>query len=170
MLDFLSFFIQINHMFKISVLTISNPNKSSDLDRYLKRIKIYCQFQIIDLAPINRKNNPNTNIFKTLETQQLLDKALNLKNPILPLDEHGKNWTSLELSNNLAKWQQVNKGITFLIGGADGLDLDLLEQQQIHQYLSLSKLTLPHQMAKLILTEQIYRAYTILNHHPYHRT
>ena len=158
-----------DNLFKISILAVSNSNKSNDLDKYLKRIKIYCQFQIIDFAPINRKNNPNTNIFKTLETQQLLDKALSIKNPILPLDEHGKNWTSLELSNNLAKWQQETKGITFLIGGADGLDLNLLKQQQIHQYLSLSKLTLPHQMAKLILTEQIYRAYTILNHHPYHR-
>ncbi len=155
-------------MFKINLITISNPIQNSETNKYLQRLKSYCQIQIIDLPPIARKKS-KVETFKTVETEILIAKALTFKYFILPLDEHGHPYSSFELAQSFAKWQQISAGITFLIGGADGLDLNLLKQKQINQSFSLSKLTLPHQMAKLILIEQIYRSFTILNHHPYHR-
>jgi len=86
---------------------------------------------------------------------------------IIALDERGKDQTTQQLSKQLASWRQDGLDITFLIGGADGLDPSLKESA--HAMWRLSSLTLPHAMARLILIEQLYRAWTILQGHPYHR-
>ena len=83
------------------------------------------------------------------------------------LDENGSPWSSKDLSENLSKWMQSFPKVTFIIGGADGLDKKIIEDSNL--VWSLSKLTLPHNLVKIILVEQLYRASTILNNHPYHR-
>ena len=86
---------------------------------------------------------------------------------VIALDERGKDQTTQNLATQLAGWRQEGFDITFLIGGADGLDPSLKESAQAMW--RLSSLTLPHAMARVLLVEQLYRAWTILQGHPYHR-
>ena len=86
---------------------------------------------------------------------------------VVALDEHGSAWTSLELSAQLQRWQSSSKDIALLIGGPDGLSAPLLARAE--QRWSLSRLTLPHAMVRVLLIEQLYRASSILAGHPYHR-
>lgn len=86
---------------------------------------------------------------------------------VIALDERGKDQTTQQLATQLANWRQEGIDIAFLIGGADGLDASLKENAQA--LWRLSSLTLPHAMARVLLVEQLYRAWTILQGHPYHR-
>ncbi|MFY7966772.1 MAG: 23S rRNA (pseudouridine(1915)-N(3))-methyltransferase RlmH [Polynucleobacter sp.] len=86
---------------------------------------------------------------------------------VITLDEHGKDINTKELANQLKQWRDTGKDIVFLIGGADGLDATL-KSNDIPLW-RLSSLTLPHAFARLLLIEQLYRAWTILQGHPYHR-
>jgi len=86
---------------------------------------------------------------------------------VIALDERGKDQTTQNIATQLAGWRQEGFDITFLIGGADGLDPALKNSAQAMW--RLSSLTLPHAMARVLLIEQLYRAWTILQGHPYHR-
>ena len=83
------------------------------------------------------------------------------------MDERGKDLSTQALANQLAQWRQDGGDIAFVIGGADGLDDSI--KQKVDAIWRLSSLTLPHAMARVLLTEQLYRAWTILQGHPYHR-
>ena len=92
--------------------------------------------------------------------------SLRLKNNIIiSLSEEGKQFNSIELTSLLLNFK--NKKIIFLIGDADGISSDVKKQSDL--LLSLSRLTFPHELARLILLEQIYRAISISNNSPYHR-
>ncbi|MGH8618711.1 MAG: 23S rRNA (pseudouridine(1915)-N(3))-methyltransferase RlmH [Burkholderiales bacterium] len=86
---------------------------------------------------------------------------------LVALDERGKALTTVALAKQLARWREEGRDIAFAIGGADGLDPGLLKEADL--VLSLSALTLPHAMVRVVLAEQLYRAWTILQNHPYHR-
>jgi 23S rRNA (pseudouridine1915-N3)-methyltransferase len=83
------------------------------------------------------------------------------------LDEHGQDLTTMTLAHHLKAWQASGSDIALIIGGPDGLDPAL--KQTARQTLRLSSLTLPHAMVRVLLAEQIYRAWSILSGHPYHR-
>lgn len=83
------------------------------------------------------------------------------------LDERGKDLTTLELSRQLAQWQAEGDDVAFLIGGPDGLAPGL--KASAHDALRLSSLTLPHALVRPLLAEALYRAWTVLKNHPYHR-
>jgi 23S rRNA (pseudouridine1915-N3)-methyltransferase len=88
--------------------------------------------------------------------------------PLIALDEGGKTITSMEFSQHLARWRDDGSAMAqFVIGGADGLDPEF--RQRAVLTLSFGRMTLPHQLVRALLTEQIYRAATILAGHPYHR-
>ena len=86
---------------------------------------------------------------------------------IIAMDERGRDLTTMQLTQMMQDWRQEGKDVVFLIGGADGLSQDI--KQKSTTLIRLSSMTLPHAMARLILIEQLYRAYTILQGHPYHR-
>lgn len=87
---------------------------------------------------------------------------------LVALDERGRQPTSAELAQRLAGWMNAGlPGVAFLLGDADGLPPELLARA--HETLSLSRLTLPHRLARLVLVEQLYRALSILRGEPYHR-
>ncbi len=86
---------------------------------------------------------------------------------LVVLDERGKAPTSVELAGHLQQWQQNGEHVCFVIGGADGMT-DTLKQKS-RMMMRLSSLTLPHGMVRILLTEQLYRAVSILQNHPYHR-
>ena len=124
---------------------------------YIKRMPTDCA---IDVKEIKPDLTPAKEAIKILT---VIPKG----SQIIALDERGKDQTTQQLSKQLASWRQDGLDITFLIGGADGLDPSLKEKA--HAMWRLSSLTLPHAMARLILIEQLYRAWTILQGHPYHR-
>jgi 23S rRNA (pseudouridine1915-N3)-methyltransferase len=86
---------------------------------------------------------------------------------VVALDEHGKIVSTQEFAKILEKLEQAAPNVVFLIGGPDGLDSRLKSESQ--QILRLSSMTLPHGMARVLLAEQLYRARSLMNHHPYHR-
>jgi len=86
---------------------------------------------------------------------------------LIALDERGKSVSTQGLSVMLAGWMQDGSHPAFAIGGADGLEPDVKERAD--KLVSLSALTLPHQLVRVVLAEQLYRAWTILARHPYHR-
>jgi len=86
---------------------------------------------------------------------------------VVALDETGRDWTSAQLAAALGQWRDGAREPAFVIGGPDGLDPQLRSQASV--CLRLSSMTLPHALARVLLAEQIYRAWSILADHPYHR-
>ena len=86
---------------------------------------------------------------------------------IIALDESGRQWSSRELAGQMNRWLEDRQDISLLIGGPDGLSRICLERA--HMKWSLSSLTFPHMLVRVILAEQLYRAYAITQNHPYHR-
>jgi 23S rRNA (pseudouridine1915-N3)-methyltransferase len=85
----------------------------------------------------------------------------------IALDEHGRQWTTLELAGQLENWMREERGVCFLVGGPDGLSPQC--RSQADESWSLGRLTLPHPLVRVVLAEQLYRAWTITQNHPYHR-
>lgn len=96
-----------------------------------------------------------------------IEAAVPAQSRLVVLDERGANWSTMALADKLRAWQNEGLDCTWLIGGPDGLDPTL--KQQAHEQVRLSDLTLPHAMVRVLLIEQLYRAWSILHHHPYHR-
>jgi 23S rRNA (pseudouridine1915-N3)-methyltransferase len=124
---------------------------------YLKRMPADCAIQIKELKP---DISPAKEAVKIREA---LPKGVH----IIALDERGKDLSTQDLANQLSTWRQDGKDIALLIGGADGLDAEL--KKEAASMMRLSSMTLPHAMARVLLVEQLYRAWTILQGHPYHR-
>jgi 23S rRNA (pseudouridine1915-N3)-methyltransferase len=93
--------------------------------------------------------------------------ALRPQEFVVALDEHGEEFATRDLATWLAARLQAARDLAFLIGGADGLAAEVLERADFK--LALSRLTLPHAFARVLLVEQLYRAQSLLDHHPYHR-
>lgn len=154
---------------KIRILTITHKFPQwvqEGYQEYTKRLPLSCALELIEIPA--EKRNKNADIQRI--TQREGEKMLALIKPshhIIALDVKGKYWSTEELAEHLNAWQQDGKNIDLLIGGPDGLSPSCLKQAK--EKWSLSPLTFPHILVPLILAEQIYRAWTILNHHPYHR-
>ena len=99
------------------------------------------------------------------EEKRLLDRVGD--DYLVTLDEHGKSLTTVELAKWLAQRQQDGRNVSFVIGGPDGLGAEILKKADLRW--SLSALTFPHAMVRVILAEQLYRAHSVLQNHPYHR-
>lgn len=121
---------------------------------------------LIEIAAIKRPKSANIEQIIILESQKLL-ASIPKNNLIIALDEHGQEWTTHQLARHLFGWHQDQQDISLLIGGPDGLAPSCLKSATV--IWSLSQLTLPHQLVRIIVAEQIYRAWSIINNHPYHR-
>ncbi len=86
---------------------------------------------------------------------------------LVALDERGVDWTTAQLAQHIGRWRDASEHVSFLIGGADGLSEPLKSRAALR--MRLSSLTLPHALARVVLVEQLYRAWCILANHPYHR-
>ncbi|HXY05559.1 MAG TPA: 23S rRNA (pseudouridine(1915)-N(3))-methyltransferase RlmH [Burkholderiaceae bacterium] len=87
---------------------------------------------------------------------------------VVAMDENGRDWTSAQFADSLSAWRDEARLPAFVLGGADGLDPQFKQQAPLR--LRLSSMTLPHALARVVLVEQIYRAWSILSAHPYHRS
>ena len=124
---------------------------------YMKRMPADCSIEIKEIKP---DLSPAKEAVK-------MSSAIPKGSRVIALDERGKDQTTQQLATQLTNWRQEGVDIAFLIGGADGLDTSIKENAQA--LWRLSSLTLPHAMARVLLVEQLYRAWTILQGHPYHR-
>lgn len=144
---------------ELHIYTVGKPKFSyvnHALEEYLKRFPKSFSLQTHFLRASNA----------TEEGEDFEEKTKKMRRVLL--DEKGKLYTSRQFAEQMKLWhQQQPQPIAFFIGGADGLSVAL--KKSSYAKLSLSPLTFPHEMALLILTEQLYRARTILQGHPYHR-
>ena len=129
---------------------------------YTKRLSKYSKLEIIELPDYD------FDIKKTLEKERdNILKTIKENDYNILLDLNGKNYTSLEFASNLNKIRQNSSNINFIIGGSYGVHEDIKGKCQ--EKISFSKLTFPHQLFRVILLEQIYRSFKILNHEEYHK-
>lgn len=126
------------------------------ISEYMKRLTKYHKVEIIEVDDSTIRDEGN-----------LLLKKINEKDKIIVLDINGKSMNSKEFSNYLDKSFITNSTITFIIGGSDGLDNRIKDLADIK--ISFSQLTFPHQLFRVILLEQIYRAFKIINNECYHK-
>jgi len=148
-------------MLTIKIIAIGSQEEyyKSATDEYIKRLSKYCNISIIQLKHSDQKR-------ETEDIKQELKKTP--KSFTFLCDINGKEITSQSFAQKIENITQTNSTITFIIGGSDGVD-NLLLNSHVHEKISFGKITLPHQLFRVILTEQIYRAFTILNNEKYHK-
>ncbi len=139
---------------------------SHGFDEYAKRMPPELRLQLKEIKPVERSGSKTAATAMALERERI-DAAIPKGARRIALDEHGRDLTTMQLSQLLLQWQQDGRDVTFIIGGADGLDPQLNSDAELS--IRLSSMTLPHGMVRVILAEQIYRAWSITQNHPYHR-
>lgn len=133
---------------------------------YARRMPPDAALELVEIKPEKRAAGASTARIQKLEAERIL-AALPPQALLLALDERGRQLTTLELSEHLARWMQEGAQPCFVIGGADGLDASVKERSPL--LLGISRLTLPHGLVRVLLAEQLYRAVSLLKGHPYHR-
>jgi 23S rRNA (pseudouridine1915-N3)-methyltransferase len=133
---------------------------------YAKRMPPELRIHLKEIKPIERSGSRTAETVMAQERTKI-EAAIPKGARIVALDERGKDVTTTQLSQMLTQWQQDGRDVTFVIGGADGLDPGL--KASADMLMRISSLTLPHGMVRVLLAEQLYRAWTITQNHPYHR-
>ena len=135
-------------------------------NEYTARLPRQWQFRLETIATVKRQKSAPVEAAKDAEGEKILGKIKPAEHVIV-LDERGKQFSSKELAGELDDWQTLGADLVYVIGGPDGVSADLLARANTRW--SLSKLTLPHGLARVLYAEQIYRAWSLLTGHPYHR-
>lgn len=136
-------------------------------EEYSKRLPRECQLQLVEIPAAKRGKTAQPEQWKKDEASRIL-MAIPDNHYVLALEVDGKNWSTEQLSEQLQSWLSDGRDVSLMVGGPDGLDTSCL--QRASQKWSLSALTLPHPLVRIVLAEQLYRAWTILQNHPYHRS
>ncbi len=134
---------------------------------YAKRFPRGLGLELKEIPLSKRSKNTDTEMARRNEGAALLE-AVPRGHRVIALDERGKQWSTMELAQRLEQWMREEHGVCFLVGGPDGLPRACRERAG--DVWSLGKLTLPHPLVRAILAEQLYRAWTITQNHPYHRS
>jgi 23S rRNA (pseudouridine1915-N3)-methyltransferase len=133
---------------------------------YAKRMPPECRMFLKEVKAEPRSIGKTVSALLAAEAERVL-QALPRQAYMIALDERGKDFTTLQVSEQMKHWQQETPSVAFLIGGADGLAPELKSRAQSQW--RLSSLTLPHGLVRVMLAEQLYRAWSLLQGHPYHR-
>jgi len=138
----------------------------SGWNEYARRFPRGFSLRLQEVPAIRRGPNADIEAIRRRESEALLAAAAP-SSLLVALDEKGRQWTTLELSVEMRSWMRGGRDLSFLVGGPDGLSEDCLQKAE-HRW-SLSRLTLPHPLVRVVLAEQLYRAWVITQNHPYHR-
>lgn len=133
---------------------------------YSKRLPKACSLNLIELPMAQRGKTSSVEQNKAEEAKRIM-AAVPKGARLIVLDEHGQQVTTVQLADKMEEWLGSGQDIALIVGGPDGLDASILQQAQWKW--GLSKLTLPHPMVRILVAEQIYRAWSVINNHPYHR-
>ena len=149
----------------ISVGNKLNQWQLKEIEFYTKQLPKNLAIEFIDLKS---QQNPNYSIEEVIQKESSLILSKISKNDyVVSWDSSGESMTSKNFSNFILKSQSNMSSILFIIGGSFGLSLEV--KQRSNKILSASQFTFPHRLFRLLLVEQIYRAYTIINNMPYHK-
>ncbi len=154
---------------RISVISVGNrmPAWIQDgYNEYVRRMPPEIRVELLELKPEDRISGKTPAKAKALEGERIL-AAVPRGAELIALDEKGRAVTTQGLSVLLQAWMRDGSSPAFAIGGADGLSEEV--KQKASKLVSLSALTLPHALVRVVLAEQLYRAWSILARHPYHR-
>ncbi|PFG09776.1 23S rRNA (pseudouridine(1915)-N(3))-methyltransferase RlmH [Marinobacter sp. LV10MA510-1] len=133
---------------------------------YARRMPPELSLELVEIAMAHRGKNPDIPRLMQRESDAIL-AATQPKDRVVALEVEGRPWSTEKLAAQLENWQQDGRDVNFLVGGPDGL-ADACRQRADQQW-SLSSLTLPHPLVRIVLAEQLYRAWSITRNHPYHR-
>ncbi|WP_251978302.1 23S rRNA (pseudouridine(1915)-N(3))-methyltransferase RlmH [Salinicola avicenniae] len=136
------------------------------VEEYRKRLPREMPFDIVEIAAGARGKNADVARAIQVEGDRMLEK-LRDQEQVVALEVEGAAWTTERLADNLGRWRLEGQDVALVVGGPDGLDPRVVARAR--QSWSLSALTLPHPLVRVVLAEQFYRAWTLLAGHPYHR-
>ena len=166
-------YIQERVKMKITVISVGKIKEKffkDALNEYTKRLSKYCKLEIIEVSDEKTKENMSEteeNIIKEKEGKKIL-KNIKEREYVITLEINGKNLSSEQLASHIKELGITgNSSITFIIGGSIGLSKEV--SKRANYKLSFSKMTFPHQMMRVILLEQVYRSFRIINGEPYHK-
>jgi len=154
---------------RLLILSVSGKQPQwvlAGVEEYAKRLRPHFKVDFIDLKAEPRSQGRPTNVILDAEAARILDR-IPAGAHVIALDEHGDQRTTQQLANLIGKWKHGGETVVLIIGGPDGLAKSVKDRAR--SLWALSLLTLPHGLAKVLLTEQLYRAASLLEGHPYHR-
>lgn len=134
--------------------------------QYAKRLPRDCTVELVELPLGPRGKSSSIAVAMEREGQAMM-AAIGKGDRVIALDVKGKAWSTEQLARNLDEWRMSGANYSLLIGGPDGLAPECLALAEAKW--SLSALTLPHPLVRILVIEQLYRAYSILHNHPYHK-
>jgi 23S rRNA (pseudouridine1915-N3)-methyltransferase len=153
---------------KITVIAVGQRQPrwaEAAIDDFVKRFPPGFTVTIREVKAETRRGQPPE---RTLAAEaERLRAAIPTDSVLVALDERGEDMTTMRFAEQLRRWREASEQVAFVIGGPDGLSQDLKRGTRL--LLRLSSMTLPHALARLLLVEQLYRAWSILTNHPYHR-
>ncbi|MGF2685962.1 23S rRNA (pseudouridine(1915)-N(3))-methyltransferase RlmH [Marinobacter sp. DUT-3] len=133
---------------------------------YARRMPPELPLELVEIPMAHRGKNPDIARLMQKESDAIL-AAAGPRDRVVALEVGGRPWSTEKLASQLENWQQDGRDVSFLVGGPDGLAETC--RQRADQLWSLSPLTLPHPLVRILLAEQLYRAWSITRNHPYHR-
>ena len=134
---------------------------------YARRLPHECCLKLTEV-PLGQRSKAQPVKRAMNEEGKRMLAATTEKQHVVALDIQGRGWSTEDLAGQLRDWMQSGRDVSLLVGGPDGLTAECLERAR--QHWSLSPLTLPHPLVRVLLAEQLYRAWTLLCGHPYHRS
>ena len=143
------------------------PWVTTGYEEYAKRMPRECALQLVEIAPGNRQKSRSTDQARAEEGRKILT-AIPRDCLVIALEVSGKAWTTPALAGQLSDWLGSGRNVALLVGGPDGLSPECLARAD--RCWSLSSLTFPHALVRVIVAEQLYRAWTLNQGHPYHRS
>lgn len=154
---------------KVSLIAVGKSMPTwlkAGYQEYCKRLPAELGFKLVEIEPAKRSKQQSTLLALQQESDRMLSK-IPAQSFVVACDEHGELWDTSTLATKLSAWLQTQQTVCFLIGGADGYSQACLARANVCW--SLSRLTFPHLLVRLMVVEQLYRATAILAGHPYHR-
>ena len=136
-------------------------------EEYARRFPRGMSLELKEIPLRKRGKNADIDALRNSETADLL-ASVPTGHRMVALDERGKQWSTMELAQQMENWMREERGVCFLVGGPDGLAAEC--RSSARDVWALGRLTLPHPLVRAVLAEQLYRAWTITRNHPYHRS
>ncbi len=139
---------------------------TAGFQEYASRMPHECRIELLEFKLPERTRQPDVAKLRSQEAELLLAQ-IKSDERLVALDVKGRNWSTEQLAEEMQRWRLDGRDIALIIGGPDGIDPALLAKAE--QKWSLSALTLPHPLVRIVVAEALYRAHTVLSNHPYHR-
>ncbi len=156
-------------MLRVEVIAVGTKPPSwvqEGIEQYVSRMRRECHFDFREVKTSDRNRKQPVTAHQENEASLILE-ALQPSARVIALDARGKGWSTEQLASKIGDWSQVTSHLQFIIGGPDGLANRVL--QRADETWSLSALTFPHFLVRVLLSEQIYRALMLNANHPYHK-